>query len=669
MRIIGTDKVSERTFCLIVDEGGHRHRLVLCVDPEHPSLHLERVPKREDWRGGFGQRLRGGYLVDLRPSPDDRHATLDISFQTIEPKFRLEVSWAGRSGNLWLVDIASGNVLEKLRPSGAEVGEPFASLPPDRRPDPLSATAEHLVDSWRDDPMRSWPKRTARALRGVTRLQALAAVEAAIRDLGNGQNEAAGVPGKTAALEAGELPSVAERVLIELRRARPWDPRVYEFTEGTIQVGQTRATASDWGLPRLEVSPHHVALFEPWEIHRPDEHDSNSDAGSVPDRPLTRDEGDRLLYLLSKTHRALERDATSREQQARLRTYLQSIRKRLEGIERRLHVELSDDEGPVLRKYGQAILNNLHLLQKGAKELVCPDLEAEEPTELRIPLDPSKPATEAADAYFRRARRSEKGRPLREQRLAHVERALAFLDTASTDWSETLPGSQGEFVDALRDGLGPFFKGAPEIFGATPAQNTKSSGADSSSGRRKRKSRDGAAANGARGPGARGNKAGSPTDRPGDQGDGRGGGGGGHSSSERSRFAQGKYRPRIYETSDGWTVVAGRTNDENDYVTLKVAKQDDYWFHAHGVPGSHVVLKRDGRKDNPSKKTIEEAAAIAAFYSKARNSSRVSVIYTLKKYVTKPRKAKAGLVTCTREKSVMVRPHNPEPDAPPEWNS
>ncbi|MBK8232716.1 MAG: hypothetical protein IPK72_19565 [Candidatus Eisenbacteria bacterium] len=63
------------------------------------------------------------------------------------------------------------------------------------------------------------------------------------------------------------------------------------------------------------------------------------------------------------------------------------------------------------------------------------------------------------------------------------------------------------------------------------------------------------------------------------------------------------------------------------------------WFHAHGVPGSHVVLRREGRKDNPSAKTMEEAAAIAAFFSKARHAGKAPVIYTLKKYVRKPSKA------------------------------
>ena len=85
------------------------------------------------------------------------------------------------------------------------------------------------------------------------------------------------------------------------------------------------------------------------------------------------------------------------------------------------------------------------------------------------------------------------------------------------------------------------------------------------------------------------------------------------------------------------------------------------------MPGSHVVLKRAGRKDNPSSKALQEAAAIAAFYSKSRNSGKAPVIYTLKKYVRKPRKAKPGLAICTNEKTVMVAPANPEEGLAPDW--
>ena len=109
----------------------------------------------------------------------------------------------------------------------------------------------------------------------------------------------------------------------------------------------------------------------------------------------------------------------------------------------------------------------------------------------------------------------------------------------------------------------------------------------------------------------------------------------------------------------GWNVLIGRTSEGNDYLTHHLARPEDYWFHVSGASGSHVVLRRGKGKNEPSMQTIEEVAAWAAFYSRARSAGRVPVIVTQKKCVRKPRKAKAGLVYCEREKTVMVRPSEP----------
>jgi predicted ribosome quality control (RQC) complex YloA/Tae2 family protein len=110
-----------------------------------------------------------------------------------------------------------------------------------------------------------------------------------------------------------------------------------------------------------------------------------------------------------------------------------------------------------------------------------------------------------------------------------------------------------------------------------------------------------------------------------------------------------------------WFVIVGRSNHENDEITFKVAAPTDLWFHAHGVPGSHVVLKARGGGEGPSARILERAASVAAHYSKARHSGLVPVIYTQRKYVRKFRGAAPGEVTCEREKMVMVPPILPEP--------
>jgi predicted ribosome quality control (RQC) complex YloA/Tae2 family protein len=115
-------------------------------------------------------------------------------------------------------------------------------------------------------------------------------------------------------------------------------------------------------------------------------------------------------------------------------------------------------------------------------------------------------------------------------------------------------------------------------------------------------------------------------------------------------------RPRRYRTSSGWSVWAGRSNRENDIVTHRLAGQNDLWFHAHGYAGSHVILRREGRKEEPSGQTLEEAAAVAAYWSKGRTANKVPVVYTLAKYVSKPRGGAPGLAVLKREKTIMIRP-------------
>ena len=124
-----------------------------------------------------------------------------------------------------------------------------------------------------------------------------------------------------------------------------------------------------------------------------------------------------------------------------------------------------------------------------------------------------------------------------------------------------------------------------------------------------------------------------------------------------------RLQPRRLKTREGWDVRIGRSNEGNDYLTHQLARPEDYWFHVHGAAGSHVVLRRGKGKDEPSKKTLEEVSAWAAFYSQARTAGKVPVIVTRKKYVRKPRKGPPGLALCTNEKTLMVRPAEPPREA------
>jgi predicted ribosome quality control (RQC) complex YloA/Tae2 family protein len=114
-----------------------------------------------------------------------------------------------------------------------------------------------------------------------------------------------------------------------------------------------------------------------------------------------------------------------------------------------------------------------------------------------------------------------------------------------------------------------------------------------------------------------------------------------------------------YDLPDGYEVLAGKTDADNDMLSLGLAAPGDLWFHVRGLPGSHVILRHpESRK--PDNTVIRQAASIAAWHSKARNAGTVPVCYTEARHVGKPRSAKPGSVTVKREKIVKVRPALPD---------
>ena len=115
----------------------------------------------------------------------------------------------------------------------------------------------------------------------------------------------------------------------------------------------------------------------------------------------------------------------------------------------------------------------------------------------------------------------------------------------------------------------------------------------------------------------------------------------------------------IYQLSDEFVVIAGKTAKDNDFISFKVAGPEDYWFHSHGVPGSHVLLRSLNGKE-PDKKTLEIAASIALWHSKAKNAGIAPVSMTQAKYVTKPRGVPTGTVNITKDKILKVRPGLPK---------
>ncbi len=120
-------------------------------------------------------------------------------------------------------------------------------------------------------------------------------------------------------------------------------------------------------------------------------------------------------------------------------------------------------------------------------------------------------------------------------------------------------------------------------------------------------------------------------------------------SSKREKMTS---RPFHYISSDGFHIYVGKNNYQNDELTFKFAVGNDWWFHAKGIPGSHVLVRSEG-KDLPDT-TFEEAARLAAHYSKGRGQEKVEIDYTEKKNVKKPGGGKPGFVVYYTNYSMMI---------------
>ena len=113
-------------------------------------------------------------------------------------------------------------------------------------------------------------------------------------------------------------------------------------------------------------------------------------------------------------------------------------------------------------------------------------------------------------------------------------------------------------------------------------------------------------------------------------------------------------KPLHYVSSDGFHIYVGKNNFQNDELTFKFAVGNDWWFHAKGIAGSHVVVKTNG-EELPDR-TYEEAGQLAAYYSKGKEMDKVEIDYTEKKNVKKPNGSKPGFVVYYTNYSLMARP-------------
>lgn len=112
--------------------------------------------------------------------------------------------------------------------------------------------------------------------------------------------------------------------------------------------------------------------------------------------------------------------------------------------------------------------------------------------------------------------------------------------------------------------------------------------------------------------------------------------------------------PLQFTSSEGFAILVGRNNRQNDKLTLRTANNNDIWFHTKNIPGSHTVIVTDGK--TPGEATILQAAQLAAYHSRAKDSAQVPVDYTQIRHVSKPQGAKPGMVIYKNNKTLYVTP-------------
>lgn len=210
-----------------------------------------------------------------------------------------------------------------------------------------------------------------------------------------------------------------------------------------------------------------------------------------------------------------------------------------------------------------------------------------------VPLDPGLDAVGNAEAFYDQAKRLERAAEALPGRMAAARRRVAKLDEALARLESTGPDDEAWRL----------------------------------AGGRRRVLGDGSGV-------ARGGRA------------GRGGRG---EATEQLPY-------RVFRTSSGLEIRAGRSAKANDDLTFRHSAPDDIWMHVREAPGSHVVLRWGRRDQNPSEADIAEAAQVAAVLSRARGSTIVPVAWTRRKYVRKPRKAAPGTVVPERTRTVFVEP-------------
>jgi predicted ribosome quality control (RQC) complex YloA/Tae2 family protein len=296
-------------------------------------------------------------------------------------------------------------------------------------------------------------------------------------------------------------------------------------------------------------------------------------------------------------HEALERAAVERRRAKALAAILDRETRRLREVELKVAADLEAFESPErFRHWGEALLAGLSEARRAGDHLIVPDPYDAEGSSIPIPVAPGQSPTRAAEGLFARHRRAQRGLERARERAAEVARRRIRLERlAKRHAGRSDPDSADELEKAMQHEGIPV--GLERVRGGPRS-----------------------------------------TARP---------------TVPRIEGV------RLFLSRDGDAVLVGKSGKGNDRLSFKLASPEDFWLHARGVPGAHVVVRNDRRESKPSPSALTEAAEAAAWFSEAREDPRVDVQWTRRKYVRRLRGAPPGTVTVKRSQTVRVRPRCP----------
>jgi predicted ribosome quality control (RQC) complex YloA/Tae2 family protein len=242
------------------------------------------------------------------------------------------------------------------------------------------------------------------------------------------------------------------------------------------------------------------------------------------------------------------------------------------------------------REIGDLLMANMSNIPKGARHALVHDFYLDAETD--IALDPALSAQQNAARYYKLCRKAKSAREFLSAEIDKCESEIAYLESVSESLSRA--DSQKTVAD-IREEM---------VSGGYLRRTAQKQPTGNAAGKKKQKA-----------------------------------------SADLGE-------PMRFVSSTGSVILAGRNNRQNDYLTLKFASKKDIWLHASKIPGSHVIIPC--ASGEPDSATLEEAAQIAAFLSKAKTAGKAPVDYTKVSHVKKPPGSKPGMVTYSDFKTILA---------------